>query len=120
MNSQYRYFYAIARKDQTSRWFDQMIKVDRISREVVQQWSKPGVFLTEADFIPASSSVESGEEDNGYLISIAYNSTADTSFVLIFEAQTFELVQSYALGYAVPFHAHGISCAPGLDCWSNP
>jgi len=120
MNHNYRFFYAIAPKSSSSRWFDSIIKVDRESRAVVHQWSALGVYVTEADFVPYSSSTIAEDEDKGVLISIVYNSTADESFLAIFDATNLDVLQMHAIGSVVPFHAHGISCAPGKPCWTNP
>eukprot|EP00439_Symbiodinium_sp_Y106_P060853 s1666_g9.t1 len=46
------YFYAIAAKAPTSRWFDELIKVNAQTRSVEHAWSAPSIYLTEADFIP--------------------------------------------------------------------
>jgi len=63
---------------------------------------------------------EQFDEDDGVLLSILYNATSDSSSVGIFDAKDLQLLLQYPLSFAVPFHAHGISCARGLDCWTNP
>ena len=53
MNPLSKWFYAISPSDtNTSRWFDRLLKVDSARGVVVAQWAEPGIFLTEADFIP--------------------------------------------------------------------
>ena len=103
-----------------SRWFNSIVKIDRHSRTVSAQWSSDGVFVTEADFIPLSSSVQPEDEDVGLLVSVLYNSTTDSSTVALFNSSDLTLLQLYPMGYPVPFHAHGISCAPNKPCWTNP
>jgi len=122
MRPDYRFFYAIAAASPTSRWFDQLIKVDVESRAVIQRWSAPGVFLTEADFIPSLERQGSGSapEDEGKLVSVLYNATNDASSLAVFDARTLRLVDQYALDFVVPFHAHGIVCMPGQACYTNP
>ena len=116
----HRFFYAIAPMSNNSRWFDSIIKVDRQSRTISAQWSSDGVFVTEADFIPLSSGVQPGDEDVGVLVSVLYNSTTDSSTIALFNSSDLTLLQMYPMGYPVPFHAHGISCAPNKPCWTNP
>jgi len=120
MNTNYRFFYAIAPMSNNSRWFDSIIKVDRQSRTISAQWSSDGVFVTEADFIPLSNGVQPGDEDVGVLVSVLYNSTTDSSTIALFNSSDLTLLQMYPMGYPVPFHAHGISCAPNKPCWTNP
>ena len=139
-----RFFYAIAAQSENSKWFDELIKVDASGEEaaVVASWSSMGVFLTEADFVPgwvAGSNGGSGsgggqaatvDEDLGTLLTVAYNSTSDSSFLAAFDAKTLELVAAWDLGGGVvPFHAHGIVCPSGdanagfdkaKGCYTNP
>merc|ERR1712107_119198 len=72
MNSNYQFFYAIAAKSPSSRWFDQLTKVDVKTRMVSKQWSSAGIYLTEADYIPRSVQM-SDEADAGLLVSVLYN-----------------------------------------------
>ena len=123
----YRFFYAIAPTSPSARWFDALIKVDRTSvpATVVARWSYPGVYLTEADFVPRATNVlaapEDVAEDDGVLISILYNATVDESRLAFFDAQTLSVVGIYPIdGLAVPFHAHGIVCLKGRSCFPNP
>ncbi|CAJ1352302.1 unnamed protein product [Effrenium voratum] len=117
MSASYRFFYAIAPATAASRWFDQLIKVDVQSRSVVKHWSAPGIFLTEADFVPSQAA--HGKEDDGILVSILYNASDDTSQLGIFDAASLALLSQQKLGCVVPFHAHGIVCAQG-KCFPNP
>lgn len=132
----YSYFYAIAAADSSSRWFDKLIKVDASGNEatVVAEWTSPGIFLTEADFVPgwsgasADSNEEDSQEDLGTLMTVAYNATSDSSFLAAFDARTLSLIEQWELGGVVPFHAHGIVCPSGSNplfekskgCYSNP
>lgn len=115
MNPEYQWFYAISPQSEESRWFDSLLKISTKDGVVVSQWSAPGIYLSEADFIPRNSD----EEDNGVLVSILFNSTSDESLLALFEAKNLDLLDIYPLRQVVPFHAHGISCISG-ECFPNP
>ncbi len=117
MNPSYRYFYAIAPKDtSTSRWFDSVVKIDRTSSKDVASFSDSGLYFTEADFIPLGGD----DEDDGVLLTIAYNSTSDESLLIFLDAKDLTVLSSSSFGFVIPFHAHGISCAKDQACWTNP
>ena len=121
MRHDYRYFYGIAAEDtQSSRWFDRAIKVDRNAGRVVKSWSSPGIYMTEFDFIPRTNETTAADEDDGVLISILYNETSDTSLFGVFDAREFKPLGIYEMDSVVPFHAHGISCRQGEQCFTNP
>eukprot|EP00040_Diaphanoeca_grandis_P029569 m.173432 g.173432 ORF g.173432 m.173432 type:complete len:507 (+) comp31726_c0_seq10:48-1568(+) len=118
MNADYNYVYAISPSTLGSQWFDKIIKVDVQSRKVVAYWTSPGIFVTEASFIPVGTS---NDEEDGVLVSLAYNTTAARSSLLVFDPTTLGLIDSYSLGdNIVPFHAHGVSCTPTDGCYANP
>ena len=124
MNPDYNWVYAISPRDtKASPWFDRLIKVDVKQRLVSSEWHSDGIFLTEADFIPRPGGTA---EDDGVLVSVMYNSTANSSSLGIFDAASLKLITNQPLGYLVPFHAHGISCPPGgvagstAGCYTNP
>lgn len=124
MNPNYRWFYAIAPKASDSRWFDELIKVDAISRQVTKTWSSEGIFLTEADFIPRNRDMQKAppaeSEDDGILVSVIYNATSDKSSMALWDAKTLEVLGIEELAFVVPFHAHGIVCKGTKDCYTNP
>lgn len=125
MNPDYRWMYAIApRSTATSRWFDQLVKVDIRSGGIDKAWSAPGIYLTEFDFAPAGPGSAPDDEDDGLLLGIVYNQTSDLSSFAVIDAKTLAPLGMYPLGAAVPFHAHGIVCrgegAVGKRCFSNP
>jgi len=81
--------------------------VDAQAGKVMNSWKKKGVYVTEADFVPREDP-EFGEEDNGILLSIIYDSADDSSYLLILDAHN--LLELSAIPLAndvVPFHAHG-------------
>jgi len=119
----YRFFYALAPSAADSKWFDQIVKVD-VSRgggAVAASWARPGVYVTEADFVPRTGSTAAAAEDDGVLLSVLYNSTTDSSSLGVFDARSLALVDQFGLGGVVPFHAHGIVCpAWHGGCFTNP
>ncbi|EOD25290.1 hypothetical protein EMIHUDRAFT_237930 [Emiliania huxleyi CCMP1516] len=119
----YRFFYALAPSAADSKWFDQIVKVD-VSRgggAVAASWARPGVYVTEADFVPRRGSTAAAAEDDGVLLSVLYNSTTDSSSLGVFDARSLALVDQFGLGGVVPFHAHGIVCpAWHGGCFTNP
>jgi carotenoid cleavage dioxygenase-like enzyme len=119
----YRFFYAIGPSSAHADWFDRLIKVDvsdASGGRVAASWSAPGVFLTEADFVPRANSTAQADEDDGVLVSVLYNASTDRSSLAVFDATDLSLIGLAPLGGRVPFHAHGIVCRPGEQCFSNP
>lgn len=126
MNPAYQYFYGISPtatappaadgSRKPSAFFDRLIKFDAQTGLPLLQWSSPGMYLTEANFVPRSP--ESAEDD-GVLLSVLYDSVTDASRLGVFDAQSLTLVDSYDLHGVVPFHAHGMVCQDG-KCFSNP
>merc|ERR1711991_680001 len=92
----YQYFYAISPISIQSRWFDSIIKVDHLSGKVVSRFTQPDIYYTEADFVPKP---DANSEDDGYLMSISYNSTSDTSYAIVLEAKTMTLIDTVELPF---------------------
>ena len=116
MQPLYQFFYAIAASSPQARWFDRLVKVSALRRAIVADWASPGVFLTEASFVPHAGAQA---EDDGSLVSVAYNATSDASALAVFSARTLHLVSWYPLDQVIPFHAHGVSCR-AEKCFTNP
>jgi len=120
MSSSYTYFYAIAASSSSSAWFDKAIKVDARKGTVVAEWSSPGIFMSEFDVVPRTSSTLADDEDDAVLTSILYNATDDTSLLGIFDAKSMTPIALTKMQSVVPFHAHGIVCPKGEGCFTNP
>eukprot|EP00937_MAST-01D_sp_MAST-1D-sp2_P007012 g7012.t1 len=116
----FRSLFAIAPQSAASQWFDSVVKLDASTRRVTQRWSAPGVLFTEADFVPRPGADLSQRDDDGVLLSVLYNTTSDSSSLAVFDAQSLALLDTFELGQALPFHAHGIVCPPGEACYTNP
>jgi all-trans-8'-apo-beta-carotenal 15,15'-oxygenase len=116
MSPHYEHFFAIAASSPSARWFDRLIKVSAQNRTIVADWAAPGIFLTEASFIPHA---DAQAEDDGSLVSVVYNATADASALAVFSARTLRLVSWYPLDQVIPFHAHGVTCR-AATCYTNP
>jgi carotenoid cleavage dioxygenase-like enzyme len=61
-------------------------------------------------------------EDDGVVLSTVYDATADTSFLLVLDGQTFEEIARAPLPYRIPFGFHGMFY-PGLvqqTAWTPP
>jgi len=84
-----------------------IFKQDRETGELLRWDLGEAVQLDEALFVPASA--EAGE-DEGWLVSVAYNRVSDKSEVLIFEAQDPSLgpIARVLLPERVPFGFHGL------------
>ena len=122
MNPDYQFFYGISITDPfTSQWFDRVIKVGAKTGKIEKHWESPGIFVTEAGFVPLSPDTPGAAEDDGVLMTVAYNKTAGRSQLLILDAKELTLIDSYPLGdQIIPFHAHSISCTPEHGCYTNP
>mmetsp|Transcript_53365 Transcript_53365/g.117159 ORF Transcript_53365/g.117159 Transcript_53365/m.117159 type:complete len:615 (-) Transcript_53365:309-2153(-) len=112
-----RWWYGTAPENMSSLWMNTVLKGDRITRRVDQVWSVPGVYTTEANFIPRPGATE---EDDGVLFSVMYDSIADDSLVVLINASTMETLGNASLGRVVPYHSHGALCDAEGRCYANP
>lgn len=118
-NPESKFLYGISQQSlNQSKWFDRIIKMNTKEGTIVASWSSPNIYLTEADFIARPGA---NAEDDGVLISLAFNQTSQSSFFLILQASTLDHLASFQMDNdAYPFHAHGISCDPSGKCVTNP
>merc|ERR1719183_1786324 len=116
-NPSSRWWYGTAPIDKTALWMNSVIKGDNMERKVVAQWSKPGVYTTEANFIPRPGATE---EDDGVLFSLMYNSNIDQSLAILLEPKTMNLIGKATLDMVIPYHSHGVLCNADGRCFPNP
>jgi len=116
-NPDTNWFYATAPIDNKALWMNSVIKGDVKQRKVVATWSEPGVYTTEANFIPRPGATE---EDDGVLFSLMYDSKIDSSIVVLLDAKTLKLIGKTDLGMVIPYHSHGVLCQADGRCFPNP
>lgn len=104
----YKHFYAIAPTEYQSQWFNQIVKVDTRTGRTVDAWKEPGVYVTEAGFVPTSEDI-SESDDFGVLLSVVYDSNKKDSLLVVVDARTMETLEKIPLNMVIPFHAHGVS-----------
>jgi len=112
-----RWWYGTAPIDNTALWMNSVIKGDNVERKVVATWSEPGVYTTEANFIPRPGATE---EDDGVLFSMMYDSNIDQSLVVLLEPKTLKLISKTPIGFVIPYHSHGVLCNAAGKCFPNP
>lgn len=81
---EYRFVYAMGLKNDRSRFYDQITKID-IQNNTALFWNSEGCYPGEPVFIP---SPDSTGEDDGVLLSLVLDTGANQSYLLILEANT--------------------------------
>jgi torulene dioxygenase len=94
-----------------------IVKGDVTERKVVAKWSAPGVYTTEAQFIPRPGATE---EEDGVLFTVLYDSNIDKSVVALLNPRALTLIGNVTLDFVIPYHSHGVSCNPKGKCFTNP
>jgi carotenoid cleavage dioxygenase-like enzyme len=98
----YRYVYgAGARGDRD--FLNQLVKVD-VEDGSVSSWSEPGSYPGEPVFVPAP---DQKAEDDGAILSVVLDSERESSFLLVFDAHTFQEVARAQAPLRIPFGFHG-------------
>ena len=87
--------------DESYSW--EIIKFDSCQEKEVARWNQPGHLPNEAYFI---ENPEGESEDDGVLLSIAYDFWNDSSKVLILDAKDLSLLQEYQLPFRIPWTFH--------------
>ncbi|RKP33798.1 retinal pigment epithelial membrane protein-domain-containing protein [Dimargaris cristalligena] len=122
----YRYVYGIAHQDAQSvnpGFWDALKKVDMLREEDTLVWYEPGCYPGEPVFVARSAAslvsgddsssadipmVSVGAEDEGYIISVVFDSQREQSFVLVLDAANFMEVCRVALPHVIPLSfGHG-------------
>jgi carotenoid cleavage dioxygenase-like enzyme len=84
-------------------FLNQLVKVDVEARES-RTWSEPHCYPGEPVFVPAPG--QRGE-DNGVILSVVLDARAETSFLLVLDAASFEERARAHAPLRVPFGFHG-------------
>jgi beta,beta-carotene 9',10'-dioxygenase len=100
---EYGYAYAAGIEGPDSDWFDQLVKVDVASGDVIT-WSQSGCYPGEPVFVPAP---DARAEDEGVVISVVLDSSAGRSFLVALDAGTFEELGRAEAPHPIPFGFHG-------------
>eukprot|EP01062_Namystynia_karyoxenos_P052648 TRINITY_DN4223_c4_g1_i1.p1 TRINITY_DN4223_c4_g1~~TRINITY_DN4223_c4_g1_i1.p1 ORF type:complete len:615 (+),score=240.45 TRINITY_DN4223_c4_g1_i1:91-1845(+) len=104
----YRYAYGVSIESKaTSDFADQLIKVDIEQGNITHMWQRDGCFVTEPVFI---AHPDNSAEDAGVVISIVFDSAAESSFALILDAASFKELARVPVGFKVQAHYHGKFC----------
>ncbi|ROT36534.1 beta,beta-carotene 9',10'-dioxygenase [Sodiomyces alkalinus F11] len=109
----YRYVYSAANRGR-STLLDSIVKTDTVTREALI-WSGPrGHTPGEPIFVarPAKGGDEEVAEDDGVLLSVVLDGSAQRSYLLCLDAKTLEELGRAECSFAVPFGFHGVH-APG-------
>lgn len=98
----YRFVYggSLKRRD---NFLDALVKVDTHTRAGVQ-WYEDGMYPGEPVFVAAPNAIR---EDEGVVLSVVLDSSADQSFLLVLDAETFTEIGRTKLPQIVPFGFHG-------------
>lgn len=100
---EYQFVYTNLLTHPTKPFFNAIHKMN-IRTGSVQQWYKENYYLGEAVFVPKTTSEV---EDDGVLLSIAFNASTQLSSLMILDASSMELVAEINLPLHLPFGLHG-------------
>jgi beta,beta-carotene 9',10'-dioxygenase len=98
----YRFMYAAA-TSASANWFDQLAKVD-VTTGDVRIWHEPGCYPGEPVFVDRPGATA---DDDGAILSVVLDASAERSFLLILDAATFEEVARAEAPHHIPFGFHG-------------
>lgn len=102
---EYRYAYGVGARHQGADGFaDQLVKLDTATGRTLT-WHQPGCYPGEPVFAAAPGAAA---EDGGVVLSVVLDSAADSSFLLVLDAQTFEERARAQAPHAIPFGFHGV------------
>jgi carotenoid cleavage dioxygenase-like enzyme len=96
----YRFVYAAAND---AEWFNQLVKIDVTNGEV-QAWQEPGCYPGEPVFVDRPGGTA---EDDGVILSVVLDASAERSFLLILDAESFTEVARAEAPHHIPFGFHG-------------
>ena len=103
---EYRYLYAFAQNKEHPIPYvsDFLLKMDVQTREV-KKWTQPSCYPGEPVFIAAPNAQH---EDDGVVVSVVLDASAERSFLLILDASTFTELGRAEVPHHIPYGVHGI------------
>ncbi|NGN63797.1 carotenoid oxygenase family protein [Streptomyces sp. A7024] len=103
--SPYRYAYGVGAGDRDGGGFiDRLVKLDVTTGDTLL-WSGEGCYPGEPVFVAAP---DAAGEDDGVVLSVVLDAAADSSFLLVLDARTYEMLARAEVPHAVPFGFHGM------------
>lgn len=87
--------------DESYGW--DMIKFDACQEKEVARWSSPGHMPNDPYFI---ENPDAEDEDDGVLVSIAFDFWNEESKVIVINAKDMTLLQEYKLPFRIPITYH--------------
>jgi beta-carotene 15,15'-monooxygenase len=99
----HRYVYAMGLDTPVTEWARRVVKLDTHSG-TVQRFDAGGDYFIEPVFVPAP---DGDAEDDGVVVTVALDTEADRSRLLVLDGDTFEERARAPLPHAVPFDFHG-------------
>jgi beta,beta-carotene 9',10'-dioxygenase len=106
---EYQYLYAFAQnREHPIRYVsDFLLKID-IRNNEVKRWTEPLCYPGEPVFIAAP---HAQHEDEGVVVSVVLDATAQRSFLLVLDAATFTELGRAEIPHHIPYGVHGIYAA---------
>ncbi|KPI15573.1 Beta-carotene 15,15'-monooxygenase [Actinobacteria bacterium OK074] len=103
----YRYAYGVgARNPQDPDFLNQLVKLD-LESGATRTWHEPGCYPGEPVFVPAPDAAPD-DEDGGAVLSVVLDAAAQSSYLLVLDAASFEELARARVPQAVPFGFHGV------------
>ncbi len=99
----YRYVYGQGTPQETEQLPQRLVKVD-IKDRTARTWTEPNTYCGEPVFVPNPHGTR---EDNGVVLSVILEASAEYSALLVLEAETFTELARGKLPHVVPFDFHG-------------
>lgn len=99
----YQYVYGVSLHDGMQDFTNQLVKINVQTGETAI-WFVDGYYPSEPVFVPAPDATT---EDDGVLLSVVLDSTAEHSFLLVLDATTMTEIARAELPHALPFSFHG-------------
>lgn len=101
----YRYSYGVSTHSDIRDFVNELVKIDtKDAAGVINRWYVEGHYPSEPVFAPRPNATE---EDEGVVMTTVYDTTADVSYLLILDGQSFTQMAKVVLPLRIPFGFHG-------------